>query len=110
MDRVWGIRKIKLLVVSLCAATLFGGVLGWPASGAIVTSLDDCRRNGGHESGKYCSGGALNGAVIREFILAELDRLEPGTQGEGRDKAVCEKRHAKSAKAKRHSARCGQRG
>lgn len=104
MNRVWGIRKLKLLVVSLCAATLFGGALGWPASGAIETSLDDCRRNGGTESGKYCSGGAFDGALIREFNLAEVERQESGTPDGGQSKA-CKKSHAKSGKAKRHSAR-----
>lgn len=102
MNRVWGIRK--LLVVSLCAATLFGGALGWPASGAIETSLDECRRSGGIESGKYCSGGAFDGALIREFNLAEVERQESGTPGESQDKKACKKRHTKSAKAKRHSA------
>jgi hypothetical protein len=111
VSRVWGIRKLELLVVSLCAATLFGGAFGWPASGAIETSLDECRRSGGHESGKYCSGGALNGAVIREFSIAEVDRYVPGTLGKGLHKAVCKKWRAKSGNAKRYSARrCGRSG
>jgi hypothetical protein len=85
VNRVWGIRKLNMLVVSLFAATVLGVGLGWPASGALWTSLDECRRAGGHESGKYCSGGALNGAVIREFDLAELGpnwRTPAENQGE----------------------------
>jgi hypothetical protein len=99
VDRVWGVRKLRLLVVSLCAAALFGGALGWPASGAIVTSLDECRRAGGHESGKYCSGGALNGAVIREFKLLELGpRWTTPAEGQGK---ACDK-YNKVGKVKRH--------
>jgi hypothetical protein len=101
VDRVWGIRKLRLLVVSLGAAALLGGTLGWPANGAIVTSLDECRRAGGKESGKYCSGGALNGAVIREFDLAEIERQLWGEDGAGK---ACKKQHKKAGKAKRYSA------
>jgi hypothetical protein len=78
----WGTLKVKLLVVSVSATSLLGVGFGGSARGAEFVSLDDCRRSGGHESGKYCSGGRLNGRLIREFILAGEEQVKRLTDGQ----------------------------
>jgi hypothetical protein len=74
--------KLKLALVSATAAAMLGVGLGLPASGALETSLDECLRNGGIASGKYCSGGLYNGSLIREFILAGEEQVKRLTDGQ----------------------------
>jgi len=52
--------------VALAAAVTVTALLGAfvPARGAVQTTLEDCLRQGGHESGKYCSGGYQDGYLI----------------------------------------------
>jgi len=55
-------RRMRLAMVATTAAALLGALA--PARGAVLTSLEECLRQGGHESGKYCSGGYLDGYLI----------------------------------------------
>jgi hypothetical protein len=56
-------RKVGFFLSSaILAVTLGGSVL--PAHASDGTSLVDCVKNGGHASGKYCSGGANDGRLI----------------------------------------------
>lgn len=52
----------KLVMAVATAAALLGALA--PARGAVQTTLDECLRQGGHESGKYCSGGYQDGYLI----------------------------------------------
>jgi hypothetical protein len=54
--------KAALVIGAATAAALLGALT--PARGAILTTLEDCLRQGGHESGKYCSGGYQDGYII----------------------------------------------
>ena len=53
--------SVKLVVAATAAAIL--GALA-PAQGAVQTTIEECLRQGGHESGKYCSGGYQDGFII----------------------------------------------
>ena len=56
-------HRAKMAVVGAAAlASLLGALV--PARAAAVTTLQDCLRSGGHESGKYCSGGGQDGKLI----------------------------------------------
>ena len=56
-------RKFGFLFSSaILTAMLAGSVL--PAHASDGTSLIECVKNGGHASGKYCSGGANDGRLI----------------------------------------------
>ena len=52
----------KVIVAAAVAAALLGALA--PARGAVQTTLEECLRQGGHESGKYCSGGYQDGYLI----------------------------------------------
>jgi hypothetical protein len=56
-------RKVGFFLGSaILTVTLVGSVL--PAHASEGTSLVDCVKNGGHASGKYCSGGSNDGRLI----------------------------------------------
>ena len=50
------------LVLGASAAAVLGALM--PAQGALLTTVEECLRQGGHESGKYCSGGYQDGFLI----------------------------------------------
>ena len=52
----------RLAVAAATAAALLGALA--PARGAVQTTIEECLRQGGHESGKYCSGGYQDGFLI----------------------------------------------
>jgi hypothetical protein len=55
--------KRRLVIAAATAAAVLTGALA-PAIAAGQTRLEDCLRAGGHESGKYCSGGREDGKII----------------------------------------------
>ena len=56
-------RRVGFFLSSaILTVTLMSSVL--PAHASDGTSLIDCVKNGGHASGKYCSGGADDGRLI----------------------------------------------
>ena len=55
-------RGSAWLVLAATAAALLGALA--PAQGAVQTTIEECLRQGGHESGKYCSGGYQDGFLI----------------------------------------------
>jgi hypothetical protein len=56
-------RKFGFFLSSvILTVTLAGSVL--PAHASDGTSLVECVKNGGHASGKYCSGGGNDGKLI----------------------------------------------
>ncbi|MCA1845504.1 MAG: hypothetical protein LC792_20380 [Actinobacteria bacterium] len=55
-------RTAGLVMAAATAAALLGALA--PARGAVQTTLEECLRQGGHESGKYCSGGYQDGFLI----------------------------------------------
>ena len=50
------------LVLATSAAAMLAALA--PAQGALQTTIEECLRQGGHESGKYCSGGYQDGFLI----------------------------------------------
>jgi hypothetical protein len=50
------------LIMTAATVALLGALA--PARGAVQTTLEECLRQGGHESGKYCSGGYQDGYLI----------------------------------------------
>jgi hypothetical protein len=56
-------RKIGFFLSSAILTLALGGSM-LPAHASDGTSLVDCVKNGGHASGKYCSGGGDDGRLI----------------------------------------------
>jgi hypothetical protein len=56
-------RKLTIAISATIAAIAFGGLVG-PVHASEGTSLIDCLKAGGHQSGKYCSGGDHDGKLI----------------------------------------------
>lgn len=55
-------RKLRCLVSAFLFAATAG--MAMPARASDGTSLLDCLQGGGHQSGKYCSGGSHDGRLI----------------------------------------------
>ena len=56
-------RKLAYAISSAVVAVVLGGLMP-PVHASEGTSLIDCLKNGGHQSGKYCSGGGHDGRLI----------------------------------------------
>jgi hypothetical protein len=56
-------RKFVYAISSAVVAVVLGGLVA-PVLASDGTSLVDCLKNGGHQSGKYCSGGGHDGRLI----------------------------------------------
>ena len=56
-------RKVGFFLSSAILTLALGGSM-LPAHASDGTSLVDCVKNGGHASGKYCSGGGDDGRLI----------------------------------------------